>query len=90
MVFGNPFTVTTNGACDRFREYRKLLLLLTKSFGTQISGIFSVLRIEEGTSTIRKTSYVSVINTGTDRIQGLDDLQQRLGWFLFDNVNKSN
>ena len=54
LVFGNPFTVTTNEACDRFREYRKLLLLLTKSFGTQISGIFSVLRIEEGASTIRE------------------------------------
>ena len=54
LVFGNPFTVTTNEACDRFREYRKLLLVLIKSFGTRISGLFNVLRIEEDASTIRE------------------------------------
>ena len=54
LVFGNPFTVTTNEAWDRFRQYRKQLLVLAKSFGTQISGLFNVLRIEEDAYTIRE------------------------------------
>ena len=41
-------------AWDRFRQYRKLLLVLAKSFGTRISGLFNVLRIEEDASTIRE------------------------------------